>query len=148
MRIPRDRLQSQVEAILVAWGMSEAHAAITSARLTDADIRGIDSHGVTLMPLYHELRAQRQINFRPDIRVVRDNPVTALLDADHALGHVPSTEAMQLAIDKAQRNGLAAVAVRNSNHYGAAGVYALMAADAGLIGLSFTSVWHGTTVPT
>ena len=148
MRIPRDRLQRQIEAILVAWGMSEAHAAITAARLTDADIRGIDSHGVTLMPLYQELRAQHQINFRPDIRVVRDNPVTALIDADHALGHVPSTQAIDLAIEKAQRNGLAAVAVRSSNHYGAAGVYALRAADAGLIGLSFTSVWHGTTVPT
>jgi LDH2 family malate/lactate/ureidoglycolate dehydrogenase len=148
MRVFRDPLQRQIEAILTAWGMSDAHAAITSARLTDADIRGIDSHGVTLMPLYQELRAQRQINFRPAIRVVRDNPVTALVDADHGLGHVPSTQAMQIAVEKAQRNGLAAVAVRNSNHYGAAGVYALMAADAGLIGMSFTSVWHGTTVPT
>jgi LDH2 family malate/lactate/ureidoglycolate dehydrogenase len=148
MRVHRDRLQAQIEAILGAWGMSEAHARITSARLTDADIRGIDSHGVTLLPLYQELRAARQLNFRPDIRVVRDNPVTALVDADHALGHVPSTQAMEIAVDKARRNGLAAVAVRNSNHYGAAGVYALMAADAGLIGMSFTSVWHGTTVPT
>jgi LDH2 family malate/lactate/ureidoglycolate dehydrogenase len=148
MRIPRAALQRQIEAVLVAWGMSEAHAEITSARLTDADIRGIDSHGVTLMPLYAELRAQRQIDFRPDIRVVRDNPVTALLDAGHALGHVPSTRAMEIAVEKAKRMGLAAVAVRNSNHYGAAGVYALMAADAGLIGMSFTSVWHGTTVPT
>ena len=89
MRIPREALQRQIEAILTAWGMSEAHAAITSARLTDADIRGIDSHGVTLMPLYHELRGKQQIDFRPDIRVVRDNPVTALVDAGHGLGHVP-----------------------------------------------------------
>jgi LDH2 family malate/lactate/ureidoglycolate dehydrogenase len=148
MRIPRAALARQIEAILTAWGMSEAHAAITSARLTDADIRGIDSHGVALMPLYAELRAQGQIEFRPDIRVVRDNPVTALVDAGHALGHVPSTQAMEIAVAKAQRMGLAAVAVRNSNHYGAAGVYALMAAEAGLIGMSFTSVWHGTTVPT
>lgn len=148
MRIPRDRLRLQIEAILTAWGMSEAHAAITSARLTEADIRGIDSHGVTLMPLYQELRAQRQINFRPDIRIVRQNAVTALVDADHGLGHVPSTEAMNVAIAKAKQSGLAAVAVKNSNHYGAAGVYALLAADAGLIGMSFTSVWHGTTVPT
>lgn len=148
MRIQRQPLQQQIEAILTAWGMSTEHAIITSSRLTDADIRGIDSHGVALMPLYAELRAERQLNFRPNIRVLRENAVTALMDADHALGHVPATLAVQLAIAKAKASGLAAVAVRNSNHYGAAGVYALLAAEVGLIGMSFTSVWHGTTIPT
>jgi len=148
MRIPRNTLQRQLEALFTAWGMSAEHAATTALRLTDADIRGIDSHGVTLIPLYAELRAAGQINFRPEIRVVRENLVTALVDADHALGHVPSTRAMEIAIAKAKQAGLAAVAVRNSNHYGAAGAYALLAAEAGLIGMSFTSVWHGTTVPT
>lgn len=148
MNIPRADLQRQLEAIFVAWGMTPEHARITGERLTDADIRGIDSHGVALLPLYAEIRAQGQINFRPDIRVVRESAVTALLDADHGLGHVPATRAMTLAVEKARHAGLAAVAVRNSNHYGAAGVYGLLAAQQGLIGLSLTSVWTPSIVPT
>ncbi len=148
MRIAADPLSRQVEEILRAWGMSAEHALITAARLHHADIRGIDSHGVALLPLYSQLRAEGRIKFQPAIRVLRDSPVTALIDADHGLGHVPSTQAMQLAIDKCRQSGLAAVAVRNSNHFGAAGAYALMAAQTGLIGLAFTSVWNLAIVPT
>jgi LDH2 family malate/lactate/ureidoglycolate dehydrogenase len=148
MNIKRPDLQRQLEAIFTVWGMSAEHAAITALRLTDADIRGIDSHGVTLVPLYAQLRSEGQINFKPNIRVLRESPVTALVDADHMLGHVPATFAMELAIDKAKKTGLAAVAVKNSNHYGAAGVYGVLAAEQGLIGMSFTSVWHGVIVPT
>jgi LDH2 family malate/lactate/ureidoglycolate dehydrogenase len=148
MHVPRADLQRQIEAILVAWGMAVEHAAITAERLTDADVRGIDSHGVALLPLYAEIRAEGRINFRPDIRVVRESAVTALLDADHGLGHVPATMAMERAIAKARSSGLAAVAVRNSNHYGAAGVYGLLAARAGFIGVSMTSVWVPAIVPT
>ena len=138
MRVAANQLSRQVEEILRAWCMSEEHARITAARLHHADIRGIDSHGVALLALYSELRTEGRIKFQPAIRVLRDSPVTALIDADHGLGHVPATQAMQLAIDKCRQSGLAAVAVRNSNHFGAAGAYALMAAEAGLIGLAFT----------
>jgi LDH2 family malate/lactate/ureidoglycolate dehydrogenase len=148
MRVPAEKLSVQLQGIFAAWGMSTDHARITAERLHAADIRGIDSHGVALLPLYAQQRAEGRLNFRPDIRVLRESPVTALIDADHALGHVPATQAMQLAIAKCKRTGLAAVAVRNSNHYGAAGSYALLAAEAGLMGFSFTSVWSGSVVPT
>lgn len=148
MRVAASQLSRQVEEILRAWGMSAEHARITAARLHHADIRGIDSHGVALLTLYSQLRAEGRINFQPAVRALRDSPVTALIDADHGLGQVPSTQAMQLAIDKCRQSGLAAVAVRNSNHFGAAGAYALMAAEAGLIGLAFTSVWNLSIVPT
>jgi LDH2 family malate/lactate/ureidoglycolate dehydrogenase len=148
VRVAADQLSRQVEEVLRAWGMSEEHARTTAARLHHADIRGIDSHGAALLALYSQLRDEGRINFQPSIRVLRDSPVTALLDGDHGLGHVPSTQAMQLAIEKCRQRGLAAVAVRNSNHFGAAGAYALMAAQAGLIGLAFTSVWNLAIVPT
>ena len=148
MRVADEQLSLQVQEILRAWGMSAEHARITAERLRHADMRGIDSHGVALMPLYAQLRAEGRIEFRPEIGIVRESPVIALIDGGHSLGQVPSTQAMQLAIDKCRRAGLAAVAVRNSNHYGAAGAYALMAAEAGLIGLAFTSVWNAAIVPT
>jgi LDH2 family malate/lactate/ureidoglycolate dehydrogenase len=148
VRIAAGQLSLQVEEVLRAWGMSREHAQTAAARLAHADIRGIDSHGVALLVLYAQLRAEGRIRFQPDVRIVRQSPVTALLDADHGLGQIAATRAMQLAIDKCRSSGLAAVAVKNSNHYGAAGAYALMAAEAGLIGMSFTSVWNGAIVPT
>ena len=148
MRVAADQLSRQVEAILRAWGMSPEHARITAARLAHADIRGIDSHGVALILFYAQQRAEGRIEFAPEIRVLRESPVTALIDGGHSLGQIPSTRAMQLAIEKCRNSGLAAVAVKNSNHYGAAGAYAMMAADAGLIGMSFTSVWNTAIVPT
>jgi LDH2 family malate/lactate/ureidoglycolate dehydrogenase len=148
VRVPAAKLSAQLEGIFSAWGMGAEHARITALRMHAADIRGIDSHGVTMMQLYSEQYAQGLLNMRPVIRVLRESPVTALIDADHALGHVPATQAMELAIAKAKQSGLAAVAVKHSNHYGAAGAYALLAAEAGLIGMSFTSVWHAVVVPT
>lgn len=148
MRVAAGQLARQAEEILSAWGMSAEHARITAARLQHADIRGIDSHGVALLALYAQLRAEGRIQFQPGIRILQDSPVTALIDGDHGLGQVPSTQAMQLAIDKCAVSGLAAVAVRNSNHFGSAGAYALMAAEAGFIGLAFTSVWNLAIVPT
>jgi LDH2 family malate/lactate/ureidoglycolate dehydrogenase len=147
-RFPASSICKQTEAIFCAWGMSPENARISAERLQHADLRGIDSHGVALIVLYAQMRAERRIEFRPDVRVLRESPVTALIDGGNGLGHVPSTQAMQLAIDKCRGVGLAAVAVRNSNHYGAAGAYALMAAEAGLIGMSFTSVGTLAIVPT
>jgi LDH2 family malate/lactate/ureidoglycolate dehydrogenase len=145
LRVNAELLREQTVAILRGWGMSAEHADITAARLAHADVRGIDSHGVALLLLYAEHQAKDWINFTPDITVLRETPVITLLDGDHGLGHVPSTLAMQSAIDKCRVSGLAASAVRHSNHYGAAGAYSLLAAEAGFIGMSTTTT-PGVTV--
>jgi LDH2 family malate/lactate/ureidoglycolate dehydrogenase len=88
------------------------------------------------------------VSLNAEIKMVREMPATALLDGGGGLGHYPSYKAMKLAIDKCSVVGVGSVAVRNSNHYGAAGVYALLAAERGFIGLSTTSVWRPTVVPT
>jgi LDH2 family malate/lactate/ureidoglycolate dehydrogenase len=147
-RFPAGTIEAQISAILAAWGMAEEHVAITTRIMLAADLRGIDSHGLAMLPLYEEHLRNGKITMRPQIRVVRESPVTALIDGGGGLGHVPSDLAMRTAIDKAKRAGLAAVGVRNSAHYGAAGIYALMAAQEGLIGLSTTAVWKPSVVPT
>ena len=100
MRVPFDTLKAQIAAIFTTWGMSAEHARICAERMGAADIRGIDSHGATMMQLYSEQFAAGQINVKPNIRILRESPVTALIDADHSLGHVPATQAMELAIAK------------------------------------------------
>lgn len=148
IRVPADALRRQTAAILAAWGMPESQAEETASIMVAADLRGIDSHGVAMFDLYAEHRAMGKIVWAPEIKIVRQNPATALIDGGGGLGHCPSALAMRLAVEKAKTVGIGAVAVRNSNHYGAAGVYALMAADAGLIGVSTTSVWNTAIVPT
>jgi LDH2 family malate/lactate/ureidoglycolate dehydrogenase len=141
-------LERQLAAILTAWGMPAEHVAIAAAKMVASDLRGIDSHGVAMMPLYDRFRSSGKINVAPNIRVVAETPATALIDADAALGHIPAHRAMELAVAKAKSVGMASVAVRNTNHFGAAGLYALMAAESGFIGIATTSTWLPTIVPT
>jgi LDH2 family malate/lactate/ureidoglycolate dehydrogenase len=147
-KIPAEALRRQFEAIFCAWGFPRDQAASAADVLTEADLLGIDSHGITLIPLYDELIRSGMVVTTPEIRVVRDFCATALIDGGGGFGQAPSVRAMALAIDKARAFGIGAVAVRNSNHFGAAGVYALRAAEQGFIGLSTTAVFKASIVPT
>ncbi|MCW5744764.1 MAG: Ldh family oxidoreductase, partial [Alphaproteobacteria bacterium] len=147
LHVPVERLRRQCLEILVGWGMSPEHAAITADILCETDLRGVESHGISMLPLYDGMRAKK-LNMRPDIRIVRDAPAMALIDADNALGHVPSKMAVDLAIAKARGMGVAVVNVRRSAHFGAAGCYTDMIARAGLIGMAMTSARGITMVPT
>ncbi len=148
MNVPAQQLSEQIDAIFSAWGMSEPAREACVRLMVAADLRGIDSHGAMMLPLYDELRRDGRLNMTPNVKTVRESPVTALLDGDMSLGHYPADTAMKLAIRKARGSGLAAVAVRNSNHFGAAGVYAMQAASAGLIGIAMTNVWNLAIAPT
>ncbi|GGF25847.1 malate dehydrogenase [Aliidongia dinghuensis] len=145
--VSADLLRRQLAAIFGAWGMAEDHIQTTLDIMLWADLAGIDSHGAGMMQLYHRLREQEKLTFRPEIRVVRENPATALVDGGGGLGHVPSVRAMDLACDKAATIGVGVAAVRNSHHYGAAGAYAERASDRGLIGIAMTAVARPSVVP-
>jgi len=84
---------------------------------------------------------------KTNITVVKDTPTTAVLDGGNGMGMVIGHHAMKIAIEKAKQNGLGAVAVRNSSHYGVAGYYPLMAVKEGLVGLSVTNA-HPSIAPT
>ena len=148
MPAPYERHRAQLEAILLAWGMPEDNAATTADTLSWADLHGVDSHGISMIPGYDRLRRSGRANLRARPRIVRETPVSALVDGDGGLGHVPARFAMQTAIDKAKRSGMAIAAVRNSAHFGASGYYTLMAAQEGLIGMACTSASSVQVAPT
>jgi LDH2 family malate/lactate/ureidoglycolate dehydrogenase len=148
MNICAELLHRQIKAIFEAWGMAGEHVEVTVQMMLAADLRGIDSHGVATLPLYDQFRLAGKLTLNPEIKIVRQSPVTALVDGGGGLGHFPSVQAMNLAIEKCAAHGMGAVAVRNSNHFGAAGVYALRAAERGFLGLATTSVWRPGVVPT
>ena len=128
--------------------MAAEDVKIITDNMVEADLRGIDSHGAGMVPQYDRQRHEGAINVTPKIEVVRDLGAIALIDADHGLGHVPATRAMELACDKAEKFGVGAVTVRHSNHYGAAGVYSEMAATRGLVGIATTGTSQRSVVPT
>lgn len=139
MTSPYETHRQQLELILRAWRMPPVNAAITAEIMAWADLHGIDSHGISMIPSYDERRRAGKINITAQPKVVHDTPVAALVDGGGGLGHVNSHFAMNLAISKARTMGIGVAGVRNSAHFGACGYYAKMAADAGFIGLVTTS---------
>src|SRR5258708_16522032 len=128
----------QLELILHAWGMAEATAVSTAEIMSWADLHGIDTHGISMVPPYDERRRAGRIDMRAQPTVARETPVSALIDGGGGLGHANARRAMELAVDKAKATGIGVAAVRNSAHFGACGFYPLVAVDAGLIALVTT----------
>ena len=147
-RIPVASWRRQVLGLLQALGLEEEDAETTTDVLVAADVMGIDSHGAALLPLYEELVRDGRTAARRRIEVVREAGAVALLDGGGGLGHAPTVMAVEMAAERAERFGVGAVAVRNSSHYGAAGVYARRLAERGLIGVTTSNVWQPAIVPT
>jgi LDH2 family malate/lactate/ureidoglycolate dehydrogenase len=148
MRVAASLIRQQLASVFTAWGMSDAHAATTALMMVETDLRGVDSHGISMLPTYDkEFRAGR-LNMRPRWKTVRDRPAMARIDADRSLGHPVSVHAMNLAVDKCLATGVAVVAVFNSHHFGAAGCYATIAAERGVIGMVTSATRGVTLVPT
>lgn len=135
-----ERLDAFMRLGFEAVGVKAEEAAICAKVLIESDKRGIDSHGVgRFKPIYID-RIEAGIQFAETrIDVIRETSTTAVLDGNDGMGQVISYRAMEMAIKKAKEHGLGMVAVRNSTHYGIAGYYASMAAEAGLIGMTGTN---------
>src|SRR5262245_5839790 len=140
--------RAQLKAILRGWGMHEDNAEITAEVLAWSDLHGIDSHGISMIPRYDELRRRGRVRMDARPRIVSQTPVSAVVDGGGGLGHVPAHFAMSTVVAKAKTAGMAAAVVRASAHFGAAGFYTLMAANAGLIGMACTSASGIQVAPT
>jgi L-2-hydroxycarboxylate dehydrogenase (NAD+) len=137
---PAEALRAYMTRVLVQAGVPEEDGAIAANVLLAADMRGVASHGIIrLFPYYSVRLRQGLVNPRPALRVVSETPSALALDGDNGLGHPTAYRAMQRCIDRAQTAGAAVVTVRNSNHYGIAGYYAMQALPHEMIGLSFTN---------
>lgn len=122
------------------WSVPLEDAAIAADVLLSADARGVDSHGVIRLTSYYGSRLRKGlINPAAQINTVRETATTIALDNHNGLGHPGSQRAMLKCIEKAKASGLAMATVRNSNHYGIAGYYAMLALEHDMIGISFTN---------
>lgn len=120
-------------------GCPDDQAKLATEVLLNADLRGIDSHGIARLSGYVRLWDAKRVNAKPNVRVVHESPSTAVVDGDSGLGLVVAPKAMEIAIEKAKVAGTGWVAVKNSNHFGIAGHHAMMALKHDMIGMSMTN---------
>jgi len=125
--------------VFVAMGVPQQDARITADVLVEANLRGIDSHGVARLARYVNGLREGVMVAQPRERIVVETPTTVTLDAGAGLGQPVSYRAMSQAMEKAKEYGCGFATVRNSNHYGIAGYYAMMALKEDMIGMSTTN---------
>jgi LDH2 family malate/lactate/ureidoglycolate dehydrogenase len=132
-------LKEFTSRIFKGMGCPATEAETAAECLNQADLRGVDSHGVARLSGYVRLWELRRLNATPVLKIIHETPSTAVLDGDLGLGLVTAPHAMQIAIEKARIAGTGWVAVQNSNHYGIAGFHAMMALQHDMIGISMTN---------
>lgn len=145
-------LRRFTEAVLQAVGVPAADAALTTDNLIEANLRGVDTHGITRVLVPYVRRIQKGlIRAVTETVVVRDRPSTALINGQFGIGQVVAAQAMRLAIQKASSTGAAWVSVSHSSHFGTAAYYAQMAVEQDMVGMVATNgpaavaPWGGKT---
>lgn len=135
----RDFLFDFTKSVFIRMGCSETDALIIAGVFLAAELRGHASHGMIRIKDYYELWKAGRINVRPQIRIVHESPSTAVVDGDNAIGMITARRSMEIAIEKARFAGTGWVAARNSNHFGIAGYYAMMALEHDMTGICLTN---------
>ncbi|MGE3075095.1 MAG: Ldh family oxidoreductase [Dehalococcoidia bacterium] len=145
---PRPRYNSSdltelTTRVFAAYGVPEADAALAAEVLIDADLSGIESHGIAHLPWHPGYAPGFQrglLNPNPNVKVLRDSPVAATWDADGGLGVLVAAKAMRACMAKAETTGIGMIALTNGRHFGAAGYYARIAAERDMIGMAMCNV--------
>jgi len=132
--------------------MQEADAAVVADVLVWADLRGVDTHGVSRIPMYLRLIDDGDLNLTPSIKIRTETAASILVDADRAAGPIAMTTAMNAAVRKARDAGVGLGLVRATTHTAALGYYTLMAAQEGMAALALAAstpfmAYHGTRAP-
>ncbi|MCC6630039.1 MAG: Ldh family oxidoreductase [Chloroflexi bacterium] len=137
-RVPLATLVALVTDIFARCGMRDDDAALLAGSLATADLRGVHSHGVLRVPEYVDKLTTGGVDPAGRPVVVRDAGAALVIDGGNSMGQIGGTFAMRHAIERAGTTGVAVAAVRGSNHCGAMAAYAMLALDAGMVGLATT----------
>jgi LDH2 family malate/lactate/ureidoglycolate dehydrogenase len=132
-----ERLKAFIHEAMVRLGLPDNDAATVATLMAQADLQGSDGHGVSRLPQYARRIKAGGFNTRPNIRVVREQASTALINGDNGMGHLVMSRATEIAIEKAKLTGIGWVNSQFSNHAGPASLYASMPLAHDMIGLYF-----------
>ena len=136
VNVNHEKMRAATEAVFGKMGLSGQDAALATDVLLVSDLRGCETHGVSnMLRAYVHMFGEKQINPRPNVKILRESPTTATLDADGGLGLHTAPKAMEIAIQKADRHGIGAVSVQNARHLGMLAYHAMMPLEHDMIGV-------------
>ena len=141
--IDHQELRQLAAGVFAAAGSAPAEAAIVANNLVEANLRGHDSHGVGLIPMYVADRLAGHLHPNLHADLVHDDGPFGIFDGGMGYGHVLAREATEWGIARAQASGLAVVALRRSYHLARLGTYGEMVAASGLVAILFVNVVSG-----
>jgi LDH2 family malate/lactate/ureidoglycolate dehydrogenase len=132
-------LENFTRNVFLKMGCPPEDAKLATDVFMAAELRGLPSHGMIRIKDYFQLWQAKRVNVQPEVKIVHESPSTAVVDGDRAIGMIAATRSMQIAIDKAENAGTGWVSTRNSNHFGIAGYYSMMALEKDMIGIAMTN---------
>ena len=138
VRVAPDDLRIFVFNIFRKIPLNKEHAKLISELLVDTDLRGVFTHGVSKVERYVSSFLNGKANTHPNITILRDGPVTAVLNGDGGIGIIVATQAMHIAISKAKQMGVGVVTTTYHDHIGSAGKYVRIAMREKMIGICFS----------
>jgi LDH2 family malate/lactate/ureidoglycolate dehydrogenase len=124
------------EQVLGAIGAPPAAAAAVAESLTQADVRGVGTHGLVRLPSYRRQIEKGEVNVTAEPRIAREHGATALVDGGQAFGALTANFSIEIAMERAERHGAGVAAAFGCMHFGTAAHYALRAARHGMVGLA------------
>ena len=134
-----DQLTKFSVNVLVKAGLTKENAEIITDSLIFADLRNVSSHGIVRLPTYIERVNAGIMNLQPEMDFISQRGATFLLDAKNGFGQLAGYKAMKRTIELAKEFGIAMSAVRNSNHFGTASYFSMMALEANQIGIAMAN---------
>lgn len=136
---PNEQLVTLTARLAQAAGMRAEDAQIFADALVDADLHGVSTHGLSRLNIYLKRIELGLIDPKAELRVDRQAEAILALDAGNGLGQVQAVKALEMLIPMAEKNGIAAAAIRNSQHFGALSYYCNRAAERGCVLLAMTN---------
>jgi L-2-hydroxycarboxylate dehydrogenase (NAD+) len=124
--ISHERITRFVQSVGEASGLVSSRAEQLARLLVTNDLRGVTSHGSIQICAYARLMRDGALNPKPEITVIRETPVSLLIDGDGGLGYFAAYEGTERLTEIAAKSGIAVLVTRNHGHFGAAGIYARM----------------------
>jgi len=137
--VREENLKSYVAKVLQSVGSSPEDSLFVAEVLVEADLRGVESHGVTRLPGYISMIENDLLNLSPNIKILKDSGATASIDGDMGFGMLTAFKGMSIAIDKARDFGVGAVTASNMAHTGMLGFFTMHAAQKGFIGMAMNN---------
>lgn len=137
--VPWDQLQASTIALFRAAGSDVREAQLIAEHLVEANLRGHDSHGVGVVPMYLRSRRFKGLVLNQKLNVAIDTGAMLICDAGLGAGQVMAHDAMVLGIERARDEGSAIVSLRNSHHIGRIGQWAENCAAEGMVSIHFVN---------